>query len=62
LCFYAHELFQEARRCIGMEIDNLYAHERALVKVHSILYIFKVILVMIPTTVPHIMMSIKIVS
>jgi hypothetical protein len=37
IVFYAHKLFQEARRCIGMEVDNLYAHERALVKVYSVL-------------------------
>jgi hypothetical protein len=35
IVFYARKLLQEVQRCIGLEGDNLYIHQRALVKVHS---------------------------
>jgi hypothetical protein len=44
-----------------MEVDNLYAHERALVKVHSILLYPQGHMRDDPTIVSHVMMNIEIV-
>lgn len=35
LFFCARKLFQEAQRCIGLELDNLFIHERAFTEVHG---------------------------